>query len=186
MTDITEKYAAMVKLLGKPGAVILETLTPEKAHLWHMATGIAGETGELLETTLKPYSTVDVIEELGDIAFYLEGLRQGLCVDAALQPSCFSGGVEHASYLHRITEIAVNGAAILDLVKKHVIYNKDLGIIDLYCVMGALEYNMQELTKDIPSTREAVLEANYQKLMTKRYPNGYSDAAAQARADKLC
>lgn len=78
------EYVAMVSNLAKPGADILATLTPEKCHLWHMNTGQSGESGELSDA-IKRYviynKAIDldnVIEELGDIEFYLEGIRQGL------------------------------------------------------------------------------------------------------------
>lgn len=77
-------YSTMVAALAKPGAAILETLTPERAHNIHMAIGVAGEAGELLDAVKKEaiYNKVidreNVIEELGDLEFYMEGLRQGL------------------------------------------------------------------------------------------------------------
>jgi len=39
----------MVRALTKPGTEILESLTPAKAHLMHMAMGISGEAGETLD-----------------------------------------------------------------------------------------------------------------------------------------
>ena len=51
-----------------------------------LACGIVGEAGELLDAIKKHviYQTTldvkNVIEELGDIEFYMEGLRQGLSV----------------------------------------------------------------------------------------------------------
>ena len=109
----------MVRALTKPGTEILESLTPAKAHLMHMAMGISGEAGETLDLIKKhiaynkPLDYAHVVEELGDIEYYLEGLRQGLNL-----------------------------------------------------------------------TREFILEENVKKL-SKRYPGlNYSDAAAQSRADK--
>ena len=49
-----------------------------------MAVGISGEAGELLDAIKKaaiyqkPVDRQNVIEELGDLEFYMEGLRQGL------------------------------------------------------------------------------------------------------------
>ena len=49
-----------------------------------MMMGISGEAGELLDAIKKhviyqkPLDRENAIEELGDIEFYLEGLRQGL------------------------------------------------------------------------------------------------------------
>ena len=77
-------HADMVKALAKPGADIVASLTPETAHSLHMAVGISGEAGELLDAVKKaavynkPLDRANVIEELGDLEFYMEGLRQGL------------------------------------------------------------------------------------------------------------
>ena len=49
-----------------------------------MAMGVSGESGELLDAIKKatiyrkPIDMDNVIEELGDLEFYMEGLRQGL------------------------------------------------------------------------------------------------------------
>ncbi len=80
---MTIKHNEMVAALAKPGADIIATLTPEKAHVIHMAVGISGEAGELLDAIKKhviynkPIDRENVIEELGDLEFYMEGLRQG-------------------------------------------------------------------------------------------------------------
>jgi len=77
-------HPELVQALTKPGADIVATLTPNDAHLLHMAVGIAGEGGELLDAVKKaaiyrkPIDRENVIEELGDLEFYMEGLRQGL------------------------------------------------------------------------------------------------------------
>lgn len=53
------------------------TLTPQQAELLHAAIGIAGEAGELLDTVRKhvfdgqPLDRDNVIEELGDLEFYM-------------------------------------------------------------------------------------------------------------------
>lgn len=77
-------YADMVTALAKPGQDILDSLTPEGCHLWHMASCIPGEAGELFDAIKKfviynkPLDLENAIEELGDLEFYMEGLRQGL------------------------------------------------------------------------------------------------------------
>ncbi len=79
-----DDYQEMVKALAKDGNAIIEKLTPEKAHALHMAVGIAGEAGELLDAIKKhvfygkPLDVENVVEEMGDIEFYSEGLRQAL------------------------------------------------------------------------------------------------------------
>jgi len=77
-------HPQLVKALCKDGATIAAEMTAEEAHLLHMAVGIAGEAGELLDAIKKvviykkPVDLVNVTEELGDLEFYMEGLRQGL------------------------------------------------------------------------------------------------------------
>lgn len=77
-------HSDMVVALVKPGEEIVATFTPSSAHILHMAVGISGESGELLDAIKKnvfynkPLDRVNVIEELGDLEFYMEGLRQGL------------------------------------------------------------------------------------------------------------
>lgn len=81
-----KEHAEMVRVLAKSGEQIAKELTPADAHLLHMAVGVSGEAGELLDAVKKgaiyrkPYDRVNLIEELGDLEFYLEGLRQGLGV----------------------------------------------------------------------------------------------------------
>jgi len=77
-------HAEMVAVLAKKGELIAAELTAEDAHLLHMAVGVSGESGELLDAVKKaaiyrkPIDRENVIEELGDLEFYMEGLRQGL------------------------------------------------------------------------------------------------------------
>lgn len=77
-------HPELVKALAKPGADIAYQLTPLNAHLIHMAVGVCGEAGELIDAVKKaaiynkPIDRANVIEELGDLEFYMEGLRQGL------------------------------------------------------------------------------------------------------------
>ena len=113
------QYQDMVSILHKRAEIILGELIPEQVDLIHAVMGISGEAGELLDQIKKhtiyqkPLDMKNVIEELGDIEFYLEQLRQALGI-----------------------------------------------------------------------TREITLFANMEKLK-KRYPNGFSNEAAQARADKV-
>lgn len=80
--NLQNDYSEMVTNLSKPGEDILATLTPEKCHLIHMILGASGETGELLDNIKKHLiynKSIDldyVIKELGDIEFFLEGIRQ--------------------------------------------------------------------------------------------------------------
>ena len=82
--DSNVTYSQFVAKLIKSPIAIDETLTPEKVNLWHLATGICTEAGELLDAIKKhviygkPLDILNVIEELGDLMFYMEGLKQEL------------------------------------------------------------------------------------------------------------
>jgi len=101
-----------------PMATAFDALTADKAHLLHMAVGLAGEAAEMLNQIVDhilgaPLDEANVVEEAGDSVFYIQGL---------------------------IGPIGVS-----------------LGEVRL---------------------------SNKAKLLGKRFAKGYSDAAAQARADK--
>lgn len=74
----------MVAKLRKPGKDILLSMTAQNMDLTHMAIGVSGEAGELLDAIKKvtmynkEVDRENVIEELGDIEFYMAGLRQCL------------------------------------------------------------------------------------------------------------
>lgn len=93
----------MVKALAKSGDTIQSEMTGHDAHLMHMAIGVSGEAGELLDAVKKaviyrkPLDRENVIEELGDIEFYLEGLRQGAGItrEETLQANIAKLGVRY-------------------------------------------------------------------------------------------
>lgn len=78
------QFEQMVAGLKKDGNQIQESLTPQKCDLLHMTMGLSGESGEFLDAVKKhimynkPLDMENVIEELGDIEFFLEGIRQNL------------------------------------------------------------------------------------------------------------
>jgi len=82
-------HDALVRALAKPGADILETLTPDRCELWHAASCVPSEAGELFDAIKKyviynkPLDMGNVIEELGDIEFYLAAIRQNLGIERA-------------------------------------------------------------------------------------------------------
>ena len=84
--EMQKAYSDFVNALNKPGEEIIEQTTPINAQLNHMSMLLAGETGELIDAIKKhtiygkPLDFVNVIEELGDIEFALEALRQLLSI----------------------------------------------------------------------------------------------------------
>lgn len=82
-----KEHKKLVFELAKPGKDIVDELTPMQAFALHMAIGVSGEAGELLDTIKKfaiyqkPLDFTNLVEELGDIEFYLEGIRQAFSLD---------------------------------------------------------------------------------------------------------
>lgn len=72
----------MVKKLFKNGDAILSTITSDQLTRLHAVVGISGEAGELLDAVKKETmynkkpDIENIIEELGDLEFYMEALRQ--------------------------------------------------------------------------------------------------------------
>ena len=85
-TPLDHSHASLVLRLVKPGGIIADELSGVDAHLLHMAIGIAGEAGELLDVIKKhaiyrkPLDFPHLIEELGDLEFYMAGLRDALAI----------------------------------------------------------------------------------------------------------
>lgn len=73
-------YPDFVQSRCKFGGAIVKSMTATDAHILHMAVGVSGEAGELLDAIKKatiyrkPLDVVNVKEEIGDVLFYLQGL----------------------------------------------------------------------------------------------------------------
>lgn len=82
MSKITHEQ--LVRTLAKAGSQIAYDIQPSEAHLMHMALGIAGEAGEIVDIIKKHiiyHKILDqnkVVEELGDLLFYVQGICQEL------------------------------------------------------------------------------------------------------------
>lgn len=91
MSQLTlDQYPEMVRALAKPGQAILDSLTPFKCDLYHMSDALTIEAGELADAvkrhviyekdldSLHEGQTLiqNIVEELGDLEFYMEHIRQ--------------------------------------------------------------------------------------------------------------
>lgn len=88
MKTIIEEHAQMVADLVKAPDEIVSDFkkAPAKAHLAHMAMLLTSEAGELCDAIKKhviygkELDTKNVVEELGDIEFAMEGIRRVLFI----------------------------------------------------------------------------------------------------------
>lgn len=85
---------------------------------------------------------------------------------------------------HAALGVAGEAGELVDALKNYLMYRKPLDRENVVEELGDLEFFMEAIRQNIGISRHETLEHNYNKLMTKRYPNGYSDEAAIARADK--
>jgi NTP pyrophosphatase (non-canonical NTP hydrolase) len=88
--------------------------------------------------------------------------------------------------LHAAVGVSGEGGELLDAVKKCWIYNKPLSpevIENLKEEAGDALFYIQHLCNILGCTMQDLINGNIEKLC-KRYPQGYSDKAALARADK--
>ena len=188
MSKVT--HPVMVKALAKPGEDIAATLSAEAADLWHAATGVAGETAEILEAVAVVSKTVpldreNMIEELGDMEFYIEQARRnvGLSRDDTMPGFTMSG----ATPMVDAVMLSIAGGQFLDLVKKSVLYQKPIPKTDFITRLRAIEEAMAALRLATNISYEMTIAGNIYKLAegpNARYKDGYSDQAAQDRADK--
>lgn len=80
--NLDKQFDEMTLALAKDGQDIINELTPEKADLLHMVVGVSGEAGELLDAVKKAViynkemDLENIIEELGDLEFYMSKIRQ--------------------------------------------------------------------------------------------------------------
>lgn len=190
-------YPEFVSKLVKPGENILAYQTANTCDLLHMAIGISGEASELM-VPIRSYcmhgnrlDMTNVIEELGDQEFFLEHARFILGID---RTECLGGKKITINPVHPYTSKLVEAAVLnvicagdfLDAVKKWAIYEKPFGeckpkMIEAMIGMESALWYIRDLVQ-VPRTN--CLIANEEKLM-KRYTSlSYTDAEAQARADK--
>lgn len=184
-------HTDMVVSLAKDGQAIIDELDPVKAHLLHMAVGVSGEAAELLAAYFASDNSLDVVnvvEELGDLEFFLAGIRVTLNVGHANVVAhdyevSSDVGIHEGSIPAIFLSIAAGN--LLDVIKKHAIYGKPLAVEEALSYMVDVEAHMGSIRGALGFTRDQVLAVNGQKL-GKRYVKGsYTNEAAIERADKV-
>lgn len=161
-------YKEFVASRKKPGQDLMDSWDVDKASAVHMLVGLADEWMEFMGAD----SAENAQEELGDLIFYMEGLLQdfGLTLESSIYPD-----------FHTESFMEVYTA-----VKRHLMYNKPIDLDQLeVSATETIQHALAHLCVEweVKSDFEQLKEANVAKL-TKRYESGYSDKAAQERADK--
>lgn len=85
--------------------------------------------------------------------------------------------------MHAVMGLAGEVGEVTDAVKKSVLYNKALDVENVKEEVGDILWYMALLLDEVGSSFEEVMQMNHDKL-EKRYPAGFTEKAAIARADK--
>lgn len=190
-------HPQLVAALVKNPRSIIETLSEYTTDLWHGATGVAGECGELLEGIMITQDfrgddelaagKENFVEEAGDIFFYTEQLvqRTGIVLDwDAIHTFARNQHLGPDQMVNYTIHVAVRGSQVLDTVKKAAIYNKPLDMAALLTQLTEMCKYLVTLCYMFGVEHKYVLGENIRKL-SKRYEGlQYTDKAAQLRADK--
>lgn len=198
MSDVNTQYNEYVKavpsVLSKPGEAILAQLDPTKIRLFHVAAAALGEVVEFQEAD--PSDHANILEELGDIVFYIADYAQLLGIEVQHKTSTEIDDYYEA--LHKqsgepvglVEELTGAVNTIFNQTKKYSIHNKSVDLVaetsesvnKAFIAIKAIAE--QILGLDIVD----VLNHNTEKLLTgakARYAKGtYSDEQAHTRADK--
>jgi len=204
MTDaeIKESHHSMVETLVKPGEDILNGTSANLVHMLHMALGISGEASEIYDMfrhdrdpDLKNDFNNELALELGDIAFYAQGLMipfhwtsAQVCTPTfdAEQVSRLQGQADMYGTAPKDlapSELVRAAGTITEYIKKHWVYNKPLNTEDLRQALGLIVFLIRIIANGFGYSYADILRMNMEKL-SKRYDGfSYSDKAAIERKD---
>ena len=172
--DVITLFKEQVKTLIKP-------LPTTDENLSHIILGLLGESGEFADCIKKAkiYNKLldveNLIEESGDILFYLEACKLFI-------PTSQDGTATLVAPIS--PDPLVNNAISLGILVndfiQHIIENRQFPIpLEI-----AILKNISSSLNLVGTTLDVALQHNLDKL-SKRYSSGsYSDEQAQARADK--
>lgn len=210
---VTHEYSMMVGDLAKKGSDIYAMLTGNDCHIIHMAFGISTEAQEIIELIEADEMGVQIgpevlskhlIEELGDVEFYIEGLCQAVGIpnspDALLKDYIseevldtpevrkYFTPIPHCLHDYHTMMLGLAVGGIHDYIKRTAIHRKIVPVDYLCYYLRTLMISMACIRNDYAIPARVVFEANMNKLVkgdNARYKTGvYSDEQAHARADK--
>ena len=90
----------------------------------------------------------------------------------------------HKRQIHAAMGMAGETGETVDIIKKHVIYGKELDITKVVEECGDVLYYMAVLLDSVGSNIPEAMQKNYEKLSARYYKGTYSNEQAIKRADK--
>jgi len=164
-------HQKMVSELAKPGEEVIKTLDLANKILLLNALQKGVHAGNYVDTVKKqviynkPQSFPAVIERL----FFPRAEKE-------FTPA--QGDLAHMSM-----GILGEAAEVMAVIQDHIEKEEPLDVDNLIEELGDIEFYLEGLRQAIGVSRQEILDTNIVKLR-KRYESGYSDQAAQNRADK--
>lgn len=164
---------------------------PHREHLIHMALGIVGEFGELIDAVKKvaiygkPADIVNYTEEIGDVLWYYAGLHRELSVDPVYSQEALHEGmtcewhttapdisnpIELGASMVMLNNVAADQCAALVGLEK---FENEMGVV----VLGL---TIATVARSLGVNPEDAMERNIAKLKA-RYGDKFSAHAALHR-----
>ena len=152
---------------------------PPEEHVMHMALGIAGEMGEIIDALKKHHiygkilDQANIVEEVGDVAYYVAGLLSmtpellETLEDGQLTVDLETLATAQQHTLHSVLSLNLGFATILEDIVDPI----DEGFVDH--VEGCV-HTLHALVLLLNIDLEQALDINIAKL-AKRYGDKYSD-----------
>lgn len=178
-------HAEMVSILAKGGDLIIAEMTPLKAHLLHMSFCLMEEAEELIDYT----DIENLVEEVGDSMFYLEGLTQGLSEYFSRDMKKFNSADIRTEVLNNalnftFDSVIIYAAKLAGALKPLFFYNKTLDYNAVCAALYEYKFVLATVTGVLGVSIVDAATANKKKL-SKRYAKlEFSNEQAQERADK--
>lgn len=155
-------------------------LTEPGENLAHAGMGLLGECVELAQSV----SAENTVEELGDLEFYTAHFYLGLeKANYAHTPTIIERPESQQFEKNPTYHLTLWAGDAHDKAKKCWIYKRNPQDIDFNKILKRVELCLHFLAERAKTTRATIWQHNKSKL-EERYPSGYSDKAALARADK--
>jgi NTP pyrophosphatase (non-canonical NTP hydrolase) len=164
-------HAEMVTKLAKPGEDIKSQMTLKNWPVLTNALGNAVLAGNIVDNAKKQT---------------IYNKDRGLSSSPARSMPDLSAEQYHL--IHMVIGVFGEAAELVEAVRNNVVFGKPLDLTNIVEELGDIEFYLEGLRQGTGITREESLEGNLLKLLTGEKPRygaaGYSDAAAQERADK--
>lgn len=167
MNNTKDYIANAIRTEIKDYQPVSNRFTPDFARLFHGILGLELEIQEL-KTAIEKNDINNIIEECGDIAWYLAILFDILEISPSIINSAHTNGNEFEFLSKKVFDLCDNA-------KKYIYYGKELKDLENN-IISIWERFCFFCNKNMIYT-SLVLEKNIAKLKT-RFPNAYSDENA--------